>query len=323
LDKSLHAVRVDAIVDEAPGIRAFQVTRVDGEPFDQYEPGAHVDVLVADAPMRQYSLCGDPRNTVSYWFAVKKEAASRGGSRALHDIHVGSVISLGLPRNLFRLMPQATHHHLIAAGIGITPLLSMAYRLLETQAPFTLHYFIRSPSEAAFIPLLSAPPFDAHVRLHIGTARDALEATLLDCLKDTPSGSHVYTCGPAPFMDRVVAAAEQVVPGDHVHLERFGVEPLPEGAIPGTEGAFEVQLAQSGRRVTVPAGVTIVEALAKIGVEIDTSCGEGICGTCMVDVLEGELDHRDHCLSKSERAAGDVICCCVSRATSPLLVLDL
>ena len=315
-------VRVDALREEAHGVRSFSISRTDGQPFDAYEPGAHIDVTSPSGVTRQYSLCGDPACRDSHIFAVKKETQSRGGSRSLHDeVRVGSELSIGAPRNLFRLEEGASEHILIGAGIGITPLLSMAYRLVASNARFTLHYFARSEAHAAFLTLLARAPFDQHVKVHFGIEREALPAELDACVRDARNGAHVYTCGPAPFMDRVVNIARQRLPADAIHLERFKAEPQPQTDV--SLDSFDVQLASSGQTVRVDAGRSIVDALASIGIEVDTSCGEGVCGTCMIDVVSGEPEHRDHCLSKAERASNSVICCCVSRSRSPVLVLDL
>jgi len=325
MERTTVSVRVDAIRDEASGIRSFSVSRLDGRPFDLYEPGAHIDVTSPSGLTRQYSLCGDPDHRDTHLFAVKREEASRGGSRSLHDdVAIGTELTIGAPRNLFRLVPGASEHILIAAGIGVTPLLSMAYRLLKEDRRFVLHYFVRSEQHAAFLPLLSRAPFAGHVKLHVGVEPPQLDAALAAWVVDAAPGAHVYTCGPSPFMDRVVAASEARVGADAVHLERFAAEPL---AVAEDQAAsldtFDVQIASTGATVRVEKNTSIVAALASIGIEVDTSCGEGVCGTCMVDVVSGAPDHRDHCLSKAERASGKVICCCVSRATSPVLVLDL
>ncbi|KVT47930.1 PDR/VanB family oxidoreductase [Burkholderia multivorans] len=321
-----HQVRIDALIDAAQDIRCFRVSRVDGQPLDAYEPGAHIDVTAPSGVTRQYSLCGRPDERGSYLFAVKKETQSRGGSRSLHDdVCVGTELSIGTPRNLFRLADDASEHVLIAAGIGITPLLSMAYALAQRGARYRLHYFARSRDRAAFVDELSAEPFAPHVTFHYGVEREALARELGRCVESIDAQAHVYTCGPAPFMDAVVAAAATRVPDDAIHLERFAAEPAVAGdaANAGASEGFEVRLQRSGQSVRVAPDTSIVEALARIGIEVDTSCGEGVCGTCMVPVVDGEPDHRDHCLSKAERASNSVICCCVSRARSPVLVLDL
>ncbi|OXI66591.1 oxidoreductase [Burkholderia sp. AU28863] len=321
-----HQVRIDALIDAAQDIRCFRVSRVDGQPFDAYEPGAHIDVTAPSGITRQYSLCGNPDERGSYLFAVKKEAQSRGGSRSLHDdVSVGAELSIGTPRNLFRLADDASEHVLVAAGIGITPLLSMAYALRQRGARYRLHYFARSRDHAAFVDELSAEPFASHVTFHYGVEPDALAAELGRCIESIDLEAHVYTCGPGPFMDAVVAAAARRIPENAIHLERFAAEPSTSVTIADAAPAegFEVRLQRSGQSVRVAPGTSIVDALAKIGVEVDTSCGEGVCGTCMVPVIDGEPDHRDHCLSKAERASNTVICCCVSRARSAVLVLDL
>ncbi|ADG19060.1 ferredoxin [Paraburkholderia atlantica] len=322
MQASTLKVRVDALREEAHGVRSFSISRLDGLPFERYEPGAHIDVTSPSGVTRQYSLCGDPERLDSQIFAVKKEEQSRGGSRSLHEeVSVGTELSVGAPRNLFRLEENADEHILIGAGIGITPLLSMAYRLAARQARFTLHYFARSEAHAAFMTLLTREPFAQHVKLHFGVESDELKPALDACLRDAGANAHVYTCGPSPFMDLVVASAQQCLPADAIHLERFKAEPAP--AVEASLDSFDVQLASSGQTVRVDANTSIVDALASIGIEVDTSCGEGVCGTCMVDVVSGEPEHRDHCLSKAERASNSVICCCVSRSRTPVLVLDL
>lgn len=325
MERTTFNVRVDSVRDEAHGVRSFSVSRLDGQPFDRYEPGAHIDVTGPSGVTRQYSLCGDPDQRDAHLFAVKREDTSRGGSRSLHDdVAVGSELTIGAPRNLFQLAPDAEEHVLIAAGIGVTPLLSMAYRLLKQQQRFVLHYFARSAEHAAFLPLLSRAPFGDYVKLHFGVAREQLDTVLSDCLADAREGTHVYTCGPAPFMERVVAIGESRLASETIHLERFAAEPAsPASAESAALDTFDVRIASSGATVRVDKDTTIVAALASIGIEVDTSCGEGVCGTCMVDVVSGTPEHRDHCLSKAERASGKVICCCISRATSPVLVLDL
>jgi vanillate O-demethylase ferredoxin subunit len=325
MERTTFNVRVDGVRDEAHGVRSFSVSRLDGQPFDHYEPGAHIDVTGPSGVTRQYSLCGDPDQRDAHLFAVKREDTSRGGSRSLHeDVTVGSELTIGAPRNLFQLAPGAEEHILIAAGIGVTPLLSMAYRLLKQQRRFVLHYFARSAEHAAFLPLLSRAPFSDYVKLHFGVAREQLDAVLGDCFVNAREGTHVYTCGPAPFMERVVAIGETHVASEAIHLERFAAEPASTtNSESVTLDTFDVQIASSGATVRVDKDTTIVAALASIGIEVDTSCGEGVCGTCMVDVVSGTPEHRDHCLSKAERASGKVICCCISRAASPVLVLDL
>lgn len=312
-------VKIERIVDEALDIRSFRLVRSDGQPLDTYEPGAHVDLTGPTGVTRQYSLCSPPQDRRAYLVAVKKEAQSRGGSAALHEVQEGTELEMGAPRNLFRLDPEAREHVLCAAGIGVTPLLSMAYRLAETGQPWRLHYFARSPQYAAFSALL-AETFAGHVQFHYGVEPTDMDAVLTQCLEQAGSAAHVYTCGPAPFMNKVVEVASRSRGDEAIHLEHFQADPAANA---GPSGGFEVELASSGVVLQVPANTSLVDVLQAHGCDIDTECREGICGTCIVEVLDGVPEHRDNCLSNKEKAANKQICACVSRALSARLVLDI
>ncbi|MEU6113420.1 PDR/VanB family oxidoreductase [Streptomyces sp. NPDC047117] len=310
---------VSEITAETGAVKVFRLRRSDGRPFAPYEAGAHVDVLGPSGITRQFSLCGPPDDTGSHLIAVKREDPSRGGSAALHDdVSMGDELLISQPRNLFRLAPAATRHLLIAAGIGITPLLGMAHHLRRDGSPYRLHYFAGGREKAAFVPLLEGPEFAADVAFHFGLARDAQPPALADALSEADAGTHVYTCGPKEFMHRVVEMATRTLPEDQVHVEHF--QPLEPTADSGD--AFEVEL-DTGEVFHVPPGRSIVEVLADAGIDIDTSCREGICGTCVLPVLDGVPDHRDNCLTRKEKAAGDQIATCVSRARTGRLVLEL
>ncbi|MFI8481439.1 PDR/VanB family oxidoreductase [Pseudomonas sp. NPDC078700] len=314
-------VRIEKIADEAQDIRSLRLVRVDGQPFDAYEPGAHVDITGPTGVTRQYSLCSPPDDGSAYLVAVKREAKSRGGSQALHElVEEGAELEIGVPRCLFRLDAAATSHVLIAAGIGVTPMLSMAYRLQASGQPYRLHYFARGPEFAAFAALLQTPPFAEHVQFHFGVEPAQLEAALSECLDQADAQAHVYTCGPAPFMGKVVEVAARTRPEEAIHLEHFQADPA---ALEAATGSFEVELASSGVVLQVPQDTRLVDVLQAYGCDIDTECREGICGTCIVEVLEGEPEHRDNCLSTKEKASNKQICACVSRAKSTRLVLDL
>jgi ferredoxin-NADP reductase len=313
---------VERVDNATPDIRVFRLVRADGSPLPPYEPGAHIDVTGPTGVTRQYSLCGAPDDASGYTIAVKRESASRGGSAALHD-HVGpgAELEIGEPRNLFRLVDVASEHLLVGAGIGITPLMSFAYRLAARQAPFTLHYFARSREAAAFVPVLESSEFAANVRFHYGVARERMADALSGCIAHARQAAQIYTCGPAPFMQAVVDRVEATRADCAVHLEHFGAPPA--AALDAGDRPFTVEIASSGDVLCVPANERLVDVLLRAGIAVDTSCREGICGTCVVPVLDGVPDHRDHCLSKKEKAANDQICACVSRARTEKLLLDL
>ncbi len=315
-------VRVVAAETLAEGIRLLKLATLDGSMLPAWEPGSHIDVHLGDDITRQYSLCGSYADTSVYEVAVKREIESRGGSKFVHEsLRIGSELSISTPRNHFKLSTESRHSLLLAGGIGITPIISMA-RLFHDQAhPFELLYFTRSENHAAFRDELDSAPLSDSCRLLFGQERDAVETTLDEALRNRREGGHLYLCGPQAFMDTVrMVAARHGWPDDAVHLEYFAAS-VPAHTEPQT--SFDVKLARSDKTFTIPAGQTIVDVLRKHGTEIETSCEQGICGTCVVNVLEGCPDHRDYFLTANEHERGDCMAICVSRSRSRLLVIDL
>lgn len=314
-------VTVARVRDEAVDVRSFELRASDGAALPPYAPGSHVDVHVAPGIVRQYSLCGDPREPDRYLIAVKREAASRGGSVAMHErVSEGASLVVGTPRNNFALVPGASHHLLIAGGIGITPILAMARHLLATGASFQLVYFSRSIAHTAFHALLSGPGFAGRVTFHYALEPEQVRTYLRKLLWLRPEGAHLYLCGPRSFMDLVETTAAPTWPPDAVHVEHFAADPT---ALAGPRGSFVVKLARHGGEFTIPEGRSIIEVLAENGVTVETSCEQGVCGTCVTGVLEGEPDHRDVFFTDAEKRANDRMTVCVSRAKSARLVLDL
>jgi vanillate O-demethylase ferredoxin subunit len=314
-------VRVAAIQDETEEIKSFRLAPVSGKPLPPFTPGAHISVQVRDGVTRQYSLCNAPNDTTAYHIAVKREPESRGGSRALHErVTEGDVLAIAPPRNHFPLARGAKHHVLLAGGIGITPLLSMVHHLQEAGASFELKYFTRSIRHTAFHEVLSNPELSGKVDFHYALDPESLRKYLHKLLQHRPDGAHLYACGPRPFMNLVEEIASASWPDEAVHMEFFSADPL---ASSGPRAPFEIKLARTQAVYQVPAEKTILEVLAEHGIPITTSCGQGVCGTCITGVLEGEPDHRDAFLSEKERKACDKMMLCVSRAKSERLTLDL
>ena len=315
------SVRVQAVRDEAQDVRSFTLVAADARPLPAFSAGSHIDVHVGPGLVRQYSLCSDPSDTGRYQIAVKREPASRGGSQGMHErVREGDLITISAPRNNFALEPAAKHHLLVAGGIGITPLLSMARQLARAGAEFSLIYFSRSIAHTAFHELLSTPQYRGRVTFHYALEPDHVRAYLRRILWTRPPDGHLYLCGPRPFMDLVETTAAPTWPPDSVHLEYFSADPA---SLAGPKDSFVIKLARHGGEFEIAEGRTIIEVLAEHGVTVDTSCEQGVCGTCLTGVLEGEPDHRDVYLTDAERLANDRMTVCVSRAKSPRLVLDL
>ncbi|QLH19534.1 PDR/VanB family oxidoreductase [Streptomyces sp. Rer75] len=314
----------DAVVvaryDATPRIAVFDLARADGGELWEYEAGAHIDVQVGEAGLvRQYSLCGPPGIRKQYRLAVLNEPASRGGSRAMHGLAEGDTLRIGAPRNRFGLAP-ARRHLLLAGGIGITPLLSMAQALDAEGGDYHLHYCARSRTDAAFAPELEHHP---RATLHFD---DQGPEQLLDLGRDLGApapGTAVYVCGPGGFMDYALGrAAELGWPASALHTERFGASTAAAETGGGGEGGFTVRLSSTGAEYLVPEDQSVLDVLLANGVEAPSSCGQGICGECIVRVRAGEPDHRDDVLTDDERAEG-LFTPCSSRSRSPILELEL
>nr|WP_174772114.1 PDR/VanB family oxidoreductase [Paraburkholderia sp. SG-MS1] len=306
---------------EAQDICGFELRNPDGTSLPAFTAGSHIDVHLPGGLVRQYSLCGDPGSADRYEVAVLRDAGGRGGSIAIHDlVHVGDFLQVSVPRNHFAIEQNATRHLLLAGGIGVTPILSMAEYLSSRGESFDMHYCTRSESRTAFIARISESDFCDRVQFHYDNGDASQRFDLTSTLTEEQESTHLYVCGPRGFMDGVLSAARaQGWTEDRLHYEFFsGTVTKLEGDAP-----FQVRLASSGAVVDVPAGSTVVEALATHGVEILTSCEQGVCGTCLTRVLEGQPDHRDSYLTEEERASGDQFMPCCSRSKSTLLVLDL
>jgi len=314
-------VRVDAVADEAQGIRSFELVDEGGGALPAFSAGAHIDVKPPGGLTRQYSLCNDPSERHRYLIAVQREPASRGGSASMHDrVDVGDLLTISAPKNHFPLAQEGGSSLLLAAGIGVTPILSMAERLHATGADFRMHYRTRSKQRTAFHQRITMAPYAAKVHFHFDDGEPAQRFDVATQLPPPQTGTHLYVCGPSGFMDAVLTAArERSWPESHLHREYFGASVKPSGADDG----FEVVAARTGTVVMVPPGKTVLQALADAGIEVPFSCEQGVCGTCETRVIDGAPDHRDKYLTPDEQAANDRFMPCCSRSLSRRLVLDL
>lgn len=315
------AVRVARRQREALDIDSFELVAADGGALPAFTAGAHIDVHIPGGWVRQYSLCNAPGESHRYLIAVLRDAQSRGGSAAMHSgVAAGDLLQISPPRNHFALAADGRRHRLFAGGIGVTPLLSMAASLQVSGADFELHYSARSAERTAFRAQIAESALGRHVRFYWDDAGPQSQLALGPLLADVEAGVHLYVCGPKGYMDAVLGAARsQGWPEAQLHWEYFGAEL----ALNAAAGSFEVELASSGRVITVPADQTVVQALSACGVDIPTSCEQGVCGTCLTGVRAGVPDHRDMYLTPEEQAANDQFLPCCSRAKSVRLVLEI
>ncbi|MFD3496758.1 PDR/VanB family oxidoreductase [Streptomyces sp. NPDC058678] len=295
----------------ADGVLALTLRHPLGEPLPAWEPGAHIDVVLGPDLERQYSLCGDPADRDAWRIAVLREPDGRGGSAHVHgQLGQGDKVRVRGPRNHFALRP-APRYRFVAGGIGITPILPMLAAAEAAGAEWTLLYGGRSRESMAFAGELAR----YGDRVTIAPQDETGLLDLAPVLDDVPEGTLVYCCGPGPLLDAVEARC----PAGVLQVERF----QPKEQETGENTEFEVELAQSGRTLTVPKDVSVLDTVRAAGVEVLFSCTEGTCGTCETDVLEGTPDHRDSVLTDEEREAGETMLICVSRCRGKRLVLDL
>jgi ferredoxin-NADP reductase len=298
---------------ESEGVVSLLLEDRDGAQLPPWSAGAHVDVELQPGLVRHYSLFGSPLDKAEYRVAVLAEPGGRGGSRYVHEsLRPGHVVGVRGPRNNF-VLEDAPAYTFIAGGIGITPLLAMLQAAEARGRPWRLLYGGRSRRSMAFLPLLER--YGARVEV---VPQDELgHLDLETALRDLGAGEQVYCCGPEPLL---VAVEERCAPlGDVLRVERFAA---PVATAPAPAGVVEVELARTGRTVTVGAGESILDRVLSLGVEVPNDCREGICGSCETTVLAGTPEHHDYVLTTKERQAGRSMMLCVSRACDRL-VLDL
>lgn len=314
------AVRVLETREAAVDVLSLVLAPVDGGPLPSYSAGAHIDITLPNGMVRQYSLCRADAGSGSYEVAILRDPAGRGGSACAHrDIKPGDTLGISHPRNLFPLV-SAPVSILFAGGIGITPILAMAEELHRQGRDFELHYCARSPERAAYRDFLAQSPWSGRVRCYYDSQPDQVRFDARQILSGRDGGAHLYVCGPEGFIRHVRDAAGQAGWGDaRVHFEHFSAS----AAQLTDSGEFELVLARRGITVRVGAQTTAAQALLDHGVDVPLSCEQGICGSCVLPVLEGVPEHRDVFLSAAERDANRCFTPCCSRARTPSLLIDL
>jgi ferredoxin-NADP reductase len=298
----------------ADDVVALTLAAADGAPLPPWTPGAHIDLVLGDDLVRQYSLCGSPADRATWRLGVLRTPDSRGGSKAVHaDLHDGAVVRVRGPRNHFPLV-ASPRYVFIAGGIGITPMLPMIAEAEAAGADWRLVYGGRKRASMAFLDELvsygdkvTLVPEDERGMLDLGAE-----------LGEPREGTLVYTCGPTGLLDAVEQRCASW-PSGSLHLERFSAKAA--SATGNTE--FELLLQRSGLTLTVPADRSVFDVCKQAGISVVGSCLEGVCGTCETEVVDGDVDHRDSVLNEEEREANEYMMICVSRCRSARLTLDL
>jgi vanillate O-demethylase ferredoxin subunit len=315
----IFEMRVSRVTHETDDIKSFELRMPDGGPVPAFTAGAHIDIHM-DGFARQYSISNDPSETHRYVLGVLREKESRGGSVWVHDtVSEGTMLRISGPRNNFPLAEDAAHHVLIGGGIGVTPILSMAWELVNAGKSFEMHYCAKARANAAFADVLDRSPISDHLTYHFDGGDPAKGFDMKAAFAEVRPGVHVYCCGPAGMIAAAKAATDHWPQGSF-HFESFAAV---ESEDAGDNESFEVEIASSGQVFQIGPDQSIAEVLRDAGISVDTLCEDGICGTCITDVLEGVPDHRDSVLDDDERASNELMTICCSRAKTKRLKLDL
>lgn len=270
------------------------------------EPGSHVRLKLGGKLVRAYSVVGGTSKRFELGIALAEQ--SRGGSKFLHEqTKRGDVLTVGKITASFPLAQDANHHIIIAGGIGITSFLAALQHLQESGKSYELHFAVAE--EVPFKKYIAA----LGVNATIYNKSRGQRLDLSNIISRARNNTHLYCCGPQRLMDGVEAAAKQSgVPDSAVHFEQFAVT---------TSGdPFTAELRESKKTIEVGGTQSLLDALRAVGMEVDSSCEVGNCGSCRVNVCGGRVEHKGTGLMESEKEG--MMLSCVSRGVGHV-VLDL
>lgn len=313
-------VRVTSIRDVANGIKSFTFSPLNGNELPGFAAGSHINISLPSGKVRSYSLINPSFEKNKYQIAVKLEKEGRGGSKEMHElVKEGDAFQVSHPKNNFVLYEQVNKFILISGGIGLTPLLAMAHRLTEIDKHFELHICTRTIDEVPFQYELKNWTFAPNIEFHFdksGKSTIPLETVLAAPDDDTL----VYVCGPSGFNRWIKnSAVEKGWTKSQIKEEVFSMN----NSIISEPRSFELVLDKSGKTITVHKEESIIDALLLNNIQVDYTCLQGTCGTCITKVLEGEVDHRDAVLTEEQKISNDIMCLCVSRAANDTLTIEI
>jgi ferredoxin-NADP reductase len=333
-----RSLRVARVIQETPSTRTFVLATPEGAAPISYRAGQHLTLLVdvdGATHRRCYSFSTSPQAGALPAITVKR-MPDGVVSRFLHDdVRAGDTLLAADPTGSFTIETDpanARHLVLVAGGVGITPLISLAETVLriEPRSQVTLLCGNRCEDEIIFRQRLAALECEFTQRLTVRHALDtapvgwnglrgALDGDLVLAALAGRSADACYVCGPDPMMRSVCAALEASgVAGDCIHTERFAYASMSATRIP--DHPAEITFARSGRRVVARPGQTILQAGLEAGLDLPSSCTMGGCGACKVRRTSGNVVMSEpNCLTDQERAAGFVLACCAYPDTSVVI----
>ncbi|WP_335673856.1 PDR/VanB family oxidoreductase [Polynucleobacter asymbioticus] len=322
-DNKLLHLKIKQIRQEASGIHSYELVSEDGKALPSFDAGSHIDLHLPSGSIRQYSLSNDPAETHRYVVGILRDEQGRGGSKEVHQaLRAGDFLAVSRPRNHFHLDESAKKVILLAGGIGITPLKSMGHRLKSLGIPFELHYCARAQENIAFPQDLQNLSDSGEIQFHLDDGIPGNGLNISEMIEDLESGAHLYYCGPAGFMKACAQAATKRS-DIHVNCEHFKAPEKEAGQteVKSDVSELAIQIQSTGQKITLSRSESLIDVLAKLGVEVSTSCQSGLCGTCKTRYISGDVEHGDCILSDAEHT--EYLTPCISHIKSGTLVLDL
>ena len=315
-------VQVSKVQKLTEKIKAFELRSVNKKNLPTFDAGSHINIIMENGKKRSYSLASNPQDREHYLISVLHESNGRGGSAWMHnEISAGSRLTVEKPKNNFKVIDNANSHLFLAGGIGITPILAMGYHLknIGTEMKATLHYCTRSACETAFLDE-AREIFGPRLHVYHDGGEYSKGINLTKTLKNHKKGQHLYICGPRGLLEAAKMASLHW-PQNNVHFELFSSK---ENSPANGNVNFNVLIKSQGLKLQVPPNKTILEVIREAGMNVDSSCEEGVCGSCKVGIIAGEAVHKDGVLTDHEKSSQSHIMVCVSRAKkNETLILDL
>jgi len=312
-------LKISSIELVAEDVLTIELEPIDDNLLPNYKPGSHIDIHISSNLIRKYSICTKDLSQEKYRLAILREQNSKGGSaKIFKDFKLNQIIKTSMPICNFNLESSAKKSYLFAGGIGITPILSMAYALDYKGANFELYYFCRSKGKAAFYKEIVDSKFSNSTHVYFDSDTKGIRFQKEKLLQGLDVNTHIYICGPTGFMNFIkTQAIDCGYSSDQIHTEYFKSNVEKNGA------SFKVYAKKSGLSIDVLENQTIAQALHSIGIKVELSCEHGVCGTCLTPVLEGIPDHRDLYQTEEEKEKNLFITPCCSRARTNSLVLNI
>lgn len=311
-----RSARLRAVRDLSPDIRLFEIEPV-GE-FVPPTPGSHFNIVVhinGRPDVRNYSAIGLGTDGV-YRIAVKRLPNSRGGSAYMWTLAPGAQLTISTPGNHFELSRGRPEYLLLAGGIGITPIFTIAQALAETGANFRLLYAARRRQDLALADELRDQIGD---RLQVFLSDEGRRVDIAAEITRLQPNGELYVCGPIGMLEDAKREWQRSGrPVDKLGFETFG----NSGRF--VSEPFKVKIPRLGLEIDVPLNQTMLEVLEGAGIDMISDCRRGECGLCALPILktDGIVDHRDVFFSDEEKAANTKLCTCVSRVIGGSITVD-